>query len=225
MEFDADVWPILQAKCATCHVEGHESGLVMATPASTYAALMAKYVKYYRPRESLLAWKLFGHSLDGSNAELPGSRMPPEGDSILESERRTIIEWISVGGTRGAGVKIDDLRPTLTVAHPRRDEVASEIIFGAIDTGSGLNLGSLKVTLDGADITGRFAMSENIWRGTLDEPDKEGELVVSIADKQGNVTKVVRSFNGTTAPPESCEEEVKRLRAEVEKLKDQLKIQ
>jgi hypothetical protein len=204
LEFDRDVWPILKAKCISCHNDTHPSP-AMTTAEKAYANLVPPdyrgtgRVMAMRPRESLLLWKLHGKSLDGSGKPLQGGRMPLDAEPLTASELRVFAEWASLGAARGQGVFTDDLRPTLTVTHPKRDEAARRIVIGAFDSHSGLK--SIQVTLDDTDITSRFSESDQVWTAELPRTVPSGTLTVQVADRQGNTSRVVRSFKGVQAAP------------------------
>jgi hypothetical protein len=103
---------------------------------------------------------------------------------------------------------LDDQRPTLTVAEPKPGANAglSRVLVGMHDYGTGLNPDSFRVVADcdldgvpaGTDLAGRFKVaSQGVWEWTLSKPVdklKTGQLTVSVADRQGNVTKVERTF-------------------------------
>lgn len=215
VEFDRDVWPILDAKCKSCHTSIHPS-LDLSTPDKAYAALVPSRVMAMRPRESKLLWKLWGKKIDGSNGAIDGGQMPLGGEPLSVAELRTIGDWVGVGASRGVGVFADDLRPILTVAHPRINEAAKFIKVGAIDSGSGIKPDSLKVTLNGSVVTG-LVESGHIWTATVDEV-QSGTLTAEVSDNAGNITRVVRTFNGTQPVPPTCEEQLAVMKADLAKL-------
>jgi hypothetical protein len=104
---------------------------------------------------------------------------------------------------------LDDQRPTLTVTlpGPSKNAELARILIGMHDYGSGLDLASLRVEADfpvdgspaGENLAKRFRpASPGVWELKLGEPLaglKAGRLDVSVADKQGNVTKVDRRFS------------------------------
>jgi hypothetical protein len=75
------------------------------------------------------------------------------------------------------------------------------------DTGSGLDAGSFEVVADfpvddtpaGRNLANRFrARSPGVWELTLGKPITElpkGKLTVSVKDRQGNVTRIERTFS------------------------------
>jgi hypothetical protein len=103
---------------------------------------------------------------------------------------------------------LDDQRATLTVATPQAGKNAelSRILIGMHDYGSGLDMDTFKVEADfaiddmkaGEPLAKRFKpLSPGVWELKFAKPITElkaGWLYVSIADKQGNVTKIERRF-------------------------------
>jgi hypothetical protein len=224
VEFDRDIWPILEAKCVSCHNDTHPS-LVMTTADKAYANLVPPdyrtlgRVNGMRPRESKFLWKLHGRSLDGSGVAIQGARMPLNGDPLSNAELRTIGEWIGLGAARGTGVFSDDLRPTLTVVHPLRNESAKLIKVGAVDSGSGIRPNSLKLTLNDSDITSQFVVNDHIWTATVENEVQSGELIAEVSDNAGNLTRVVRTFNANAPPPpDNCQEQLAAAHARIKVL-------
>ncbi|MDE2103817.1 MAG: hypothetical protein KGL39_41650 [Patescibacteria group bacterium] len=206
VEFTRDVLPILEEHCVACHDASNTSGLNMQVADGGYSQLL-KRLKAMRPRESLLAWKLYGKPLDGLTGSMSGTQMPPpsSNDTLTAAEIRTIIDWISLGATNGPLGYQDDLRPTLTIQSPPRTPTspATQIVFGAVDTESGLDATKTSVTADfavngraaGAELSDLFgAPKDSVWSLILQTPVPSGVLTISVADKQGNITRLVRKF-------------------------------
>ncbi len=184
----------------------------------------SRYVRKFQARRSLLTWKIFGRRMDGfSNDDHPsqakpgdrqtltqrgekvdsernrarwdidfvGSPMPPPDavkkgkvQPLSDEDRRTLVRWIDLGcpidldfkadaaadnvAARGYGWLLDDNRPVLAVTLPQAGKNArlDRIVIGAHDYYTGVEDGSLA----------------------------RGNLTVSVADRQGNVTRVVRTF-------------------------------
>ena len=75
------------------------------------------------------------------------------------------------------------------------------------DYGSGLDMESFRVTADfaidgvaaGENLAAKFKpLSQGVWEMKLEKPFTElklGTITASVADKQGNVTKVSRTFS------------------------------
>jgi hypothetical protein len=151
-----------------------------------------------------------------------GKPMPfdaDHGQPLFDEDRRTIVRWIDLGcpidldpakpQAASHGWMLDDLRPTLTVTFPAPGKNAelSRILIGMHDHVSGINPESLRVEADFAiegvpameNLAKRFQLlSQGVWELKLAKPIMElkaGRLVVTVADRQGNVTKVERRFS------------------------------
>jgi hypothetical protein len=189
-EFWTDVLPILERRCASCHSAEAPGGFDVAKYRPTVWGMPAEFATPYRSRESKLSMAVMG--------ELLGHQQLPE------DERRIVNVWIDLGaGTnldertyhefrrknwRASGIKTDDQRPTLWVSR-------SEMAFGAYDYETGLD--RVKVTgRGGADLTGSFTMTENVWRSSL---PADGEVTFEAWDRQGNVARIVRVFRNAAA--------------------------
>ena len=111
---------------------------------------------------------------------------------------------------RGQGWMLDEGRPTLTLAYPgpgQNAEPITSLLIGMHDYGTGLDLDSLRVTADfpidgiaaGENLASRF---EQLGRLALEavaqEIDRQiagGELTISIKDREGNMSKIERTFS------------------------------
>lgn len=147
-------------------------------------------------------------------------KVPP----LSPEERLTLVRWIDIGcpidvvyqpGQRGRGWMLDEGRPTLTLASPEAGASVkpfSRILLGMHDYASGLDLESLSVVADfefdgvsaGQNLASKFkALSDSRWELTLSQPIElleHGNLVVSVKDRQGNLTTINRSFSIGHAP-------------------------
>jgi hypothetical protein len=150
-----------------------------------------------------------------------GQRMPASGGKpVTDEDRRTVARWIDLGcpidldydpkepQKVGFGWMLDDQRPTLTVARPAPGKNAklSRILIGMHDYGSGLDADSFRVTADfaidgtkpGENIAVKFTnTAPGVWEWELSKPLArlpKGTLTVSVKDRQGNVTRVERTF-------------------------------
>jgi mono/diheme cytochrome c family protein len=150
-----------------------------------------------------------------------GAAMPAYGGKPLTDEdRRTIVRWIDLGcpialdydpknpDKPGRGWMLDDQRPTLTLTLPApgANSEFSRILIGMHDYGSGLNAESFRVTGDfaidgvaaGENLAPQFKpMTQGVWQWKLSKPVaelKQGKLIVSVRDNQGNETKIERTF-------------------------------
>ena len=115
---------------------------------------------------------------------------------------------------RDRGWLLDEGRPTLTLTYPRSGaskEPLTRILIGMHDYATGLDLASFSVTADFAidgvkpseNLATRFdALPDNRWELRLQQPIaalERGKLTVSVKDRQGNATRIERSFS--VVPP------------------------
>jgi hypothetical protein len=161
-----------------------------------------------------------GADPNAADLDFDGKICPPPGTApaLTDEEKRTIARWIDLGapidsgresGNERYGFYLDDLRPTLTVTLPRPGAASGpleRIHFAAADAYSGLDEESLSVIASfplagrppGEELAGLFQrVGEGVWELDLDEPVVEEDpalLVVSVRDRQGNTTRVERSF-------------------------------
>ncbi len=160
--------------------------------------------------------------LDYTGSEMPPPDSVETGKvkPLSDEDRRTILRWIDLGcpldrafdptkpAERGRGWLLDDQRPTLTVTSPAAGQIDrwQEISIGIDDAYTGIDPASLQVTLD-APLDGAKA-GENLasrlretspgvlaWKLPPDASLPSGVLTVSVKDKQGNETKIVRRFS------------------------------
>jgi hypothetical protein len=81
------------------------------------------------------------------------------------------------------------------------------VLIGMHDAYSGLDVGSLRVVADfavdgakpGEDLAGRFRqVNPGVWEWRLARPLEQlgrGKLTVSVRDRQGNVSRIERTFS------------------------------
>ncbi len=165
-----------------------------------------------------------GANANAADIDYTGTIMPPAGSgypALTIDEKMTIARWIDLGcpidwGQNGYGWFLDDLRPTLAVSAPRAGDnpvSLSEIVVGMTDADSGVNTASLSIYVDVA-INGRAAGSElsdlasvagdGIYRIALSpalSAVTDAHLHVSVADNQGNITRVFRKFSVGSGGP------------------------
>jgi hypothetical protein len=138
--------------------------------------------------------------------------------ALSDEDRLTLVRWIDLGcpidldhdsakpSATGYGWMLDDQRPTLTMASPQAgaNEAFERILIGAHDYG-GLDRESLSVVADfgidgveaGKNLASRFKeISSGIWELKFEKPMRVtlGKLLVTIRDRQGNTTRIERTF-------------------------------
>ena len=147
----------------------------------------------------------------------PGGKVAP----LSDEEKLTFVRWIDLGcpidldfdaanpKERGYGWMLDDNRPTLTVTQPTPNANASltRILVGMHDYDTGLDMKSFSVTADfpidgvkpGENLASKFkTASQGVWEYRLTQPVTTlptGVLTVSVRDRQGNVTRIVRTIS------------------------------
>lgn len=148
-------------------------------------------------------------------------------EPLTDEDRFTIVRWIDLGcpidldydpahpEQRGRGWMLDDNRPILTVTAPLPGANAAldRILIGMHDYYTGLDPGSFTVTADfaingiapGENLAPKFQpLSAGVWELKLTPPLlalPAGKLVVSVKDRQGNESRIARTFSlgpGTT---------------------------
>jgi Hydrazine synthase alpha subunit middle domain len=145
---------------------------------------------------------------------------------LSDEDRRTLVRWIDLGcpvdlsfdakepGKRGDGWLFDDQRPTLTLTYPAAGANAelSRILVGMHDYGTGLDMDSFQVAADfaldrvdaGQNLAPKFKeKSPGVWELTLSKPLTQlpkSKLTVSVKDRQGNLTRIERTFAVGTLP-------------------------
>jgi hypothetical protein len=138
---------------------------------------------------------------------------------LSEEDRLTLVRWIDLGcpidldydsakpDARGYGWMLDDQRPTLTLTSPRAgvNPPLTRLLIGMHDT-AGLVPESLQVkasfAIDGVavgeNLAGKFrSVSPGVWEWKLASPldVKDGKLTVTVKDRQGNETRIDRTFS------------------------------
>ncbi len=162
-----------------------------------------------------------GHDSREADLDYTGTLMPPPGSGVApltHDEKLTFVRWIDLGcpldrngssDSGGFGWFLDDLRPTLTVSRPRPGSQAGPlrlIRIGAADANSGVDWATLSVVANFA-VDGRAAgdpladlfvpAAQGIVELRLATPlarIRRGRLEASVADLQGNVTRVDVAF-------------------------------
>ncbi|MBI5757873.1 MAG: hypothetical protein HZA46_05095 [Planctomycetales bacterium] len=145
---------------------------------------------------------------------------PIKVQSLTDEDRRTLVRWIDLGcpidldfdanlpQERGFGWMLDETRPTLTLTIPTagKNSEATRLLIGMTDYYSGLDLETFRVIADfpldgaapGENLSPRFqVVNPGVWEYQLAQRTTKlsgGTLTVSVRDRQGNETRIVRSF-------------------------------
>jgi hypothetical protein len=140
---------------------------------------------------------------------------------LSDEDRLTLVRWVDLGcpidldydprnpERRGYGWMADDSRPTLTLTWPRAGKNAGmdRILVGMHDYDTGLDLKSFRVSADfrvdglaaGQNLAARFKRAgDGIWELKLNRPItslRKGKLFVSVKDRQGNISRIDRTFS------------------------------
>ncbi|MDY3554074.1 hypothetical protein R5W24_003191 [Gemmata sp. JC717] len=139
---------------------------------------------------------------------------------LSEEDKLTLVRWIDLGcpidldhdpkspEKRGFGWALDDQRPTLTIQTPRAggNEPLERIRIGMHDYGTGLDAASFAVTASiavngtaaGDNLAPQFVpLGGGVYELKLTAPlnAASAKLTVSVKDKQGNVTRIDRTFS------------------------------
>jgi hypothetical protein len=137
---------------------------------------------------------------------------------LTAEDRRTLVRWIDLGcpidlTPDGRGWALDEQRPTLTLTYPRpgANRSLTRLLVGMADHGTGLDMDSFEVVADfaldgvaaGQNLASRFrGKSPGVWELALSKPLTElsrGKLTVAVKDRQGNLTRIERTFS--VVPP------------------------
>jgi hypothetical protein len=139
---------------------------------------------------------------------------------LSDEDRLTLVRWVDLGcpidltydpknpDQRETGWFLDDQRPTMALTYPRAgaNKSLDRILIGVYDLGTGLDMKSFQVKADvsldgvssGRNAAGKFReISPGVWEWRMTRPVErlpKATLTVSIADRQGNVTRIKRTF-------------------------------
>ena len=140
---------------------------------------------------------------------------------LTDEDRRTLVRWIDLGcpidhdydpkhpKRRGRGWLLDDQRPTLTLTYPhtRANKPLLRILVVMYDFGTGLDRDSFRATTtfpvagitSGKNLAPRFKPKPGgVWELLLIKPLSglpKARLTVSVKDRQGNTTRIERTFS------------------------------
>jgi RNA polymerase sigma factor (sigma-70 family) len=141
--------------------------------------------------------------------------------ALTDEDRRTLVRWIDLGcpidldfdparpQDRGRGWLEDDNRPTLALTYPRAgaNSELTRLLVGMYDYDSGLDMNSFEVVADfpvdgmaaGQNLASKFqTKTDGVWELRLATPIRDlprGKLTVAVKDKQGNLSRIERSFS------------------------------
>jgi hypothetical protein len=138
---------------------------------------------------------------------------------LSDEDKLTLVRWIDLGcpidlaydpakpQQTGFGWALDDQRPTLTLALPKpgANPPLDRFLVGMHDYGTGLDTASFAATADfavnglaaGTNLAPTFAaLGGGVFELKLEKPlvIERGVLTVSVKDRQGNVTRIERTF-------------------------------
>jgi hypothetical protein len=141
---------------------------------------------------------------------------------LSEEDRLTLVRWIDLGcpidltydpakpQAAGSGFFADRTLPALTVAIPQpgeNREPLRRLLIGMHDQYSGLDMESFRVVADfviagvepGQDLAAKFRQTnQGVWELQLEKPIAglaKGKVTVSVQDRQGNRSRVERTFS------------------------------
>jgi hypothetical protein len=146
---------------------------------------------------------------------------------LTDEDRLTLVRWIDLGcpidldydpahpGRRGRGWMLDDNRPILTLTYPRAGDNGplTRLLVGMHDYDTGLDPKSFRVTASftvdgmpaGQNLAAKFRpVAQGVWEYRLATAVHEltrGTLTVSVRDRQGNETRIERTFSVRPAAP------------------------
>ncbi|MGH7223361.1 MAG: hypothetical protein ACRELF_09040, partial [Gemmataceae bacterium] len=141
---------------------------------------------------------------------------------LSDEDKLTLVRWIDLGcpidlsydpaKPRAAGVNgwtLDDNRPTLTLTSLRAgvNATLTRLLVGMHDYDSGLDLDTFRVVADfaidgvaaGQNLAAKFQpKSPGVWELKLAQKIArlaKGKIEVSVKDRQGNITRIERTFS------------------------------
>lgn len=105
ISFARDIAPVLQNRCATCHLTGQEAGNMALHAGGAYASMVnipsieskLLRVKPGFPEQSYLMLKLEGKHLDAGGS---GQRMPLAQSPLDEATLGMLRDWITAGALK-----------------------------------------------------------------------------------------------------------------------------
>ena len=105
VSFSRDIAPVLQDRCATCHLTGQEAGNMALHSGGAYASMVnvpsieskLLRVKPGFPEQSYLMLKLEGKHLDAGGS---GQRMPFAQPPLDDATIKKVRDWITAGAIK-----------------------------------------------------------------------------------------------------------------------------
>ncbi|WP_020408140.1 hypothetical protein [Hahella ganghwensis] len=159
-----------------------------------------------------------GAGASGADIDFTGDIMPP-GHPLTADEKLAFVRWIDLGcpidtasntDKDGYGWFLDETRPALTVTYPApgvSTEPLTRILVGVSDAYTGVDHSSLEIYADfeieevvpGSSLKHKFTqIADGVYEMKFASRVvslQNGTLYVSVKDKQGNITRVERSFS------------------------------
>ena len=187
VEFNRDVKPILEAKCASCHTSGGNAELmildgsggqdawsVISETGNFNLPQISRYIRTPQARQSLLVWVAWEERLDGRTNQTRNDDIDYPNDhpaiGLSDEDKRTIARWVDLGSpidfpqTDGFGYTDDYQLPIVNIFTPTAGNNGNSILrAGFNDAKSGLDYSSLDVryvAMNGA-VTTALSQLEN----------------------------------------------------------------
>jgi hypothetical protein len=158
-----------------------------------------------------------GHVMPPPDA-VAGKAKGPDGSLVKvaplsDEDKLALARWIDIGcpidRDTQRGWRLDEGRPTLTLTYPQAgaNNKLDRILIGMHDYGTGLDMKTFRVTADfpvdgmkaGENLAPRLrSTSAGVWELPVANPPAtltNGNLRVEVRDRQGNVTRVERTFS------------------------------
>ncbi|MGE0609549.1 MAG: PSD1 and planctomycete cytochrome C domain-containing protein [Pirellulales bacterium] len=110
LKYEADVLPILQAKCGRCHgTDDPKAGFKIATKALLLKGGQSGPAVHIGAAQSSLLWE-----------KIVADQMPPEGDKLTAEEKALVKAWIDAGAKGEGATAADDVLAETTTDDDRR---------------------------------------------------------------------------------------------------------
>ncbi len=150
--------------------------------------------------EDRTAWCQVGP--DSATCAIPASSRLPEGANVAAAE---IKDLTGNRATAASEFTIDTIAPTGGMELPEAitNTAHPAIKLSYADSGTGIDVATVRVALDGQDRTSWFARGEASALGTPPEPLGEGphQAVLTVSDRAGNAATIEGAFTVDTVGP------------------------